>query len=453
MSFTVAIAGRPNVGKSTIFNRLAGKKSALVDNVPGLTRDRREEEVTLGDIAFSLIDTAGLEEAENETLEQLMMIQTEAALDEADIIFIVVDGRAGLTPTDEYFAGWIRKKNKPTILVMNKCEGNIPQSHIAEAFRLGFGEPVEFSAEHAMGLSELHDKLIETANEFIVKEEISDEDEPEEEQERLLQIAIAGRPNVGKSTLFNRLLRENRSIVSDVAGTTRDSVYVDWKFQGRDIRLVDTAGLRKRAKRRVDKLEKISVDDSFKAIQYANVVVLLLDATQALDKVDLTIADHILSEGRGLVIAANKWDLVDDKEKTMENIKTKLEFSLSQAKGVPVVTLSALEGKNTAKVISTALKTFDIWNKRISTGKLNKWLEKATSRHIPPLSKGRRISFKYATQTKGRPPTFLLFTSSSIGGLPDSYLKYLTNSLREEFGFAGVPIRISIKKSKNPYDR
>lgn len=433
------------MGKSTLFNRLTGKRSALVDNTPGLTRDRKEGVAMLGDMEFRLIDTAGLEEAENASVEALMMEQTEIAMQEADILCMVIDGRDGVTPTDEHFAGIVRRKNKPVCLLVNKCEGKKSEEGIQEAYNLGLGEPIPISAEHGLGLGELYTTLQE-----IQEKESFDNAIPQGDPDAI-QIAIVGRPNAGKSTLFNAFLGSERSIAGPVAGMTRDSVYVDWKYKNQSIQLVDTAGMRKRAKRH-EKLEKMAVDDTFKAIQYSSIVVLLVDGTSPLDKQDLTLADHVLSEGRGLIIGINKWDLVKDKDCTLENIQIKLEHSLSQAKGVPLITLSALNESNIFALMKEALRIYKLWNQRVSTGPLNRWLQKATSQHLPPLSGTRRIRLRYITQAKSRPPTFIIFSSSAVKDLPDSYLRYLMNSLRDEFKFYGTPVRITLRKSDNPYE-
>lgn len=446
MSFTVAIIGRPNVGKSTLFNRLTGKKLALVDNTPGLTRDRREAEAFIGPLSFTAIDTAGLEKAENKNMEALMMKQTEKAVDDADAVLMLIDGREGVTEMDKHFASWLRKKSKPIVLAVNKCESKKANSGIVESYTLGFGEPVAISAEHGEGMADLYDAI------SALKENIEEEN-IEEKSGDILYIAIVGRPNVGKSTLFNCLLGEDRAITSPIAGTTRDSVYVNWKFEGREIRLVDTAGIRKKPKRTADKIESLSVDDSFTAIKYANIVILMIDATEGLDKQDLLLADHIINEGRGILIAANKWDLVKEEKKAMQAIKDRIDISLSQAKDIPVLTLSAKKRGGVKPVIKRAISILDTWNKRISTGKLNRWLEETISRHIPPMSKGGRIKLRYMTQVKTRPPTFALFSTSNTKELPHSYLRYLMNSLRDEFGFAGVPIRIMLRKGKNPFEK
>ncbi len=447
MSFKIAILGRPNVGKSTLFNRLVGRKEALVDDIPGLTRDRKEAQASLGDLHFTLIDTAGLERAENASMESLMMEQTFFAAEEADLIIMMIDGREGLVPADEEFGRRIRKMNKPTFLIANKCEGKKISPGLSDAHRLGLGNPLPLSAEHGIGLNDLYDTLIATQAKYAF-----DKTADEEIDEEIIQISIVGRPNVGKSTFLNALIKENRSIASDIAGTTRDSVYVDWEYKGQPVKLVDTAGLRKRSKRH-ERLEKLSVNDSFKAIQYSNIVVLMLDATQAFEKMDMTLFDHIVNEGRGMVLALNKWDKVKDKKATLANVEEKLEFILTQARGIPVVTLSALDGQNVERVIDKCLTTFALWNKRVSTGKLNRWLQDTTAAHIPPLSKGRRINFKYMTQAKARPPTFIIFTSSNTNDLPESYIRYLKNSLQETFQFDGIPIRILVRKKENPFDK
>ncbi len=430
------------MGKSTLFNRLVGRKEALVDNTPGLTRDRREAIAELSDLRFRVIDTAGLEKAENESLESLMMQQTEKAADDADLLFMVIDGRAGVTSLDEYFAGWIRRKNKPVIMLVNKCENDSKSPGIVESYALGLGEPIAISAEHGIGIGSIYD---------IIAPYITGKGPEDDKKQEQLQIAIIGRPNVGKSTLFNQLLGDERSITGDMAGITRDSVYVEYQFNGQNIKLVDTAGIRKQAKRRGHRLEDLSVKDSMKAVQYANIVVLLLDATQALDRQDLTLADYIISEGRGMVIAVNKWDLVEDKKAVLREIEHKIEHSLYQARGVPIVTLSALHGRSVNKVIKTALDIFTLWDSRISTGKLNRWLERAIGEHPPPMVNGRAVKLRYITQIKSRPPTFAIFTTSKIRGLPESYLRYLTNSLRSEFSLNGVPIRLLLRKGDNPY--
>jgi GTP-binding protein len=449
MSLKVAIIGRPNVGKSTLFNRLVGEKLALVHDKPGLTRDRKDGTVTYIDKKFTLIDTAGLELAENGTLEELMMRQTLQAIEIADIILLTIDGRAGVTRVDEHFARLVRKKSKPTIMVVNKSETLKNTPGIGESYKLGFGEPVGVSAEHNIGIGDLIETIFEKAEQLkIPVDKIVEE---EEEQPDEIQIAIVGRPNVGKSTMFNRLLGEERSIASDFAGTTRDSIYIDWEYRGRKIKLVDTAGMRKRAKR-VDFLEQLSVSDTDKAVQYAHVAVLMIDAVQGIDKMDLAIAGNILDEGRGLVLVLNKWDAVENKTKMLEDVKIMTEYSLAQARSCPILTVSALEGWKVTDIIDNAIKVYESWNSRISTSKLNDWLKDATSENIPPMIAGRRVKLKYITQIKSRPPTFKIFTSSVIVGFPESYLRYLRNHMIRYFDFIGAPLRISLKKTHNPFE-
>lgn len=448
MSFKVAIIGRPNVGKSTIFNRLTGRKDAIVLDQPGLTRDRKEGLADIGGLKFTLIDTAGLERAETGTLEELMMQQTQTAIDDADVVLMTIDGRDGVTNMDTYFAQMIRKKGKPTLTVVNKAENENKAPGITESYKLGFGDPIPVSAEHNLGFGELMERLLE-----IVEEHGLDLGEQIEEEKSDMQICILGRPNVGKSTLFNSIIGEKRAIESSFSGTTRDSIYYDVNYGDHIIKLVDTAGIRKRMKR-TDLIEEMSVDDSLKALQYANVAIMVLDATVGIDKMDLHVAGNILEEGRGMVIAVNKWDAVDEDQKRIfkELLNEKLEFSLSQAKYCPVIFASALTGDNVKKILDASLKVYESWNMRVSTGKLNKWLKEATEINIPPLSNGKRVSLKYITQVKSRPPTFTIFTSSNLKNLPDSYHRYLKNSADKEFGFTGVPIRIIIRKSKNPFE-
>lgn len=448
MSFTIALVGRPNVGKSTLFNRLTGKKYALVDPTPGLTRDRREGEVELGDLSFTLLDTAGLEKAETGSLQAAMMQSTQTAIDSADMVLFLIDGREGLLPVDEDFAKQIRRQGKPTLMLANKCEGKKADARLHEAIRLGFGEPLMISAEQGFGMDELEIALKSIQEKYHFEAEtynVSSDDKG-------LQLAVVGRPNAGKSTLFNALIGEDRAIVSDVPGTTRDAVAVDTVFDDHPIKLVDTAGLRKQSKRTKDKVEKLAVDDSFRAIQYANVVILLVDGTAPLEKVELQIASHVLEEGRALVIAVNKWDQVEEKKHTLEEIDYRLEVQLAQAKAVPLVTISALKQKGLKPLMQEVLRIYQLWNARISTGKLNRWLERATSKHVPPLAQGQRIRLKYVTQVKSRPPTFAVFTTSRVKDLPDSYIRYLINDLREYFDFQGVPVRMHIRKQANPYE-
>jgi GTP-binding protein len=458
MPLRVAIVGRPNVGKSTLFNRLAGKKLALVDDTPGVTRDWRSAPARLAGLEFEIIDTAGLEEAFDSSLEARMRRQTERAIENADVILFLVDARAGITPMDRHFSGWLRKHPVPVILVANKAEGRAGAPGLYEAFELGLGEPVALSAEHGEGLGELFDALLPFFPKEDEEEPFPDPDAPEGEgaedggeitPERPLQLAIVGRPNAGKSTLLNALIGEERVLTGPEAGMTRDAITVDWTWGGKAVRLVDTAGLRRRA--RVDeKLEKLAVADALRVIRLAHVVVLVVDANAILDRQDLTIARMVIEEGRALVIAVNKWDMVEDRQAAQRQIDDKLQAQLSQAHGVSVVTVSALKGHRLDRLMDAVLKTYEVWNRRVTTAQLNRWLQHATDQHPPPLVEGRRIRIRYATQVKARPPTFALWISKPLD-LPDSYLRYLANGLREAFEMPGVPIRLLPRKGKNPY--
>ncbi len=443
MSFTVAIIGRPNVGKSTLFNRLVGKRLALVDDLPGVTRDRREAEGHIARLEFRVIDTAGLEDVFDNSLEARMRQQTELALAEADVALFVIDARAGVTPVDQHFGDWLRRSEVPVIVVANKCEGRAGEGGIYDAFGMGLGDPVAISAEHGEGMVDLHDALLPFAPD--------DDGEAAEEDpdNKPLMLAIVGRPNAGKSTLINRIIGQDRLLTGPEAGITRDSISVDWEHEGRIIRLYDTAGMRRRA-RVNQKLEKLAVADGLRAVQFAEIVVLLIDATQPLERQDLVIARQTEEEGRGLVIGVNKWDLVEDGAETMSEIRYKLETQLAQIKGVPIVTFSALKGRGVDKLLPTVLKAEKAWNLRVSTARLNRWIEEMTRKHPPPLVDGRRFRIRYMTQVKARPPTFSLFTSSG-GQLPSAYERYLVNGLRDTFGLHGVPIRITLRKSKNPF--
>ena len=444
MTFTLAIVGRPNVGKSTLFNRLVGKSHAIVDDTPGVTRDRREAEGRLGDLRFKIIDTAGLEDADDESLEARMQIQTEAALQEADVALMLLDARAGVTPLDKHFSQTLRRLGTPVVLVANKCEGKAVEAGIGEAYGLGLGDPIPISAEHGQGLSELYDALLP----FEFDETGAEEDD--DEQERALKLAIVGRPNVGKSTLINRLLDEDRMLTGPEAGITRDSIAIEWDYEGRRIQLADTAGLRRKARIR-EKLESLSVDDTLRTIRYAEVVVLLLDAEEPMEKQDLTIARFVVEEGRALIVALNKWDLVKAKgTKALQQLHDRLERSLPQVRGVPIVTMSALTGRGSENLLPEVLAIHDIWNTRVSTSKLNDWLNLITEEHPPPLASGRRIRLRYMTQPKTRPPTFAIFVNRPEK-LPDSYLRYLANRLRQDFNLPGVPLRLATRKGKNPY--
>jgi GTP-binding protein len=444
MGFTVAIIGRPNVGKSTLFNRLVGQRLALVDNTPGVTRDRREGEAALGDLRFRVIDTAGLDEAEAGSLGARMQEQTERALAEADVALLLVDARAGVTPLDRHFADRLRRASTPVVLVTNKVEGRAGESGLAEAFALGLGEPVAISAEHGEGMAELYAALVPFA-----KPEAAPAEAPAAAAERPLQLAVIGRPNVGKSTLVNRLLGEERVLTGPEAGITRDAITVLWHWRGRAVRLIDTAGLRRRTKVEA-KLEKLSVAETLRAIRFAEVVVLVVDATQGLERQDLAVAEMVEEEGRALVLAVNKWDLVEDKAAAQRRIKERLETSLPQLQGIRLVMLSALSGAGVGKLMPAVIETHQAWNRRIPTPRLNRWLARVQERHPPPLVSGRRLKLRYMAQANIRPPTFALFASKP-GALPEAYRRYLVNLMREDFDLPGVPIRMMLRKGKNPY--
>lgn len=449
MSFTVAIIGRPNVGKSTLFNRLTGKRQALVDDQPGVTRDRREGDANLGGLEFKIMDTAGLEEAEDGSLAARMTAQTQAAVKDADVAMMVIDGRAGVTAMDEHFASWLRKQKRPIILVVNKAEGKAGRNVAAEAYKLGLGEPIAISAEHGEGLSELYDALSKFAPKNENENEDGEEEIAEDTVEKPLQLAIVGRPNVGKSTLFNHILGEERVLTGPEAGITRDAIMVDHTFEGRTFKLVDTAGMRRKANVNA-KVEKLSVADTLETIKYAHVVVLVLDAEMPLEKQDNTIAALVEQEGRCMVIAINKWDLVADKTAYIKTIYQRLEHVLPQVKGIPVIPISGKTGHNVTKLLHECFRMYDLWNAHISTGQLNRWLEAALEKNTPQLVSGRRVKIRYMVQKTARPPTFILFSNTS--DVPEHYIRYLTNDLREAFDLPGVPIRIRIKKNKNPYD-
>jgi GTP-binding protein len=453
--FTAAIVGRPNVGKSTLFNRLVGRRMALVHDAAGTTRDRKEGRACLFDLAFRVIDTAGLEEAAPKAIETRMVAQTLKAAGDADLILFMIDARAGLTPLDRHFADRLRKFGKPLLLLANKCEGRAGSAGLAEAFALGLGEPIALSAEHGEGMAELYHALTAFVPAAARKGEGAAAG-GEAPPARPLTLAIVGQPNAGKSTLMNRLLGEERVIVGPEPGLTRDSIAIDWQWKGRPVKLVDTAGLRRKAKA-VDALERLAAIDAMRAIQFADIVVLLIDAAtvqdfgHGIEKQDLQIAAHVEAEGRGLVVAVNKWDLVADPAKQRRLARESLERSLAQIHDVPLVTLSALEGTNLDRLMQEVLAVEGKWNKRVSTSRLNRWLAGALEANPPPMVKGRRIKIRYMTQARTRPPTFALFASQAER-LPESYARYLANGLRKAFGFAGVPLRLHVRGGDNPFD-
>ena len=445
MTATVAIVGRPNVGKSTLFNRLVGQKLALVDDRPGVTRDRREGDARLGPLSFRIIDTAGLEEAEEGSLMRRMREQTEAAIAEADVILFLMDARAGVLPADQPFVELVRRSGKPVVLVANKAEGGAGTAGAYDAFSLGLGEPVAFSAEHGEGMGELFDALLPYVGE-------EDEEQKDEGGDgKPLKVAIVGRPNSGKSTLINQLIGADRLLTGPEAGITRDAIAIDWQWRGRPIKLFDTAGLRKRA-RVQDKLEKLSVGDALRAVRFAEVVVVLLDATIPFEKQDLSIVDLIEQEGRAIVIGLNKWDLVADKPGLLKELREKATRLLPQVRGAPLVPISGLAGVGLDRLMQAVVGAYEVWNRRIATARLNQWLEGALAANRPPAVSGRRIKIRYMTQAKARPPTFAIF-GNQLEALPKSYTRYLVNGLREAFDLPGVPIRVSLRTGKNPFDK
>lgn len=448
MAVKIAIVGRPNVGKSTLFNRLAGKRLALVHETPGLTRDRREADALIGEIRVRLIDTAGLEDAEQGTIPARMRSQTEAAISEADILLFVVDARAGVVPADEMFADLARSSGKPVVLVANKCEGRAAEAGVYDAYSLGLGEPVAISAEHSEGIGELY-AIIEQAAQDHDREGVPLEQDGEEDTDRPLRLAIVGRPNAGKSTLANALLGEERMITGPEAGITRDSISADLHWKDRDIRLFDTAGLRKKAKVAAGP-ETLSVGDALRAIRFAEVVILVIDAQVPFEKQDLQIADLVAQEGRALVIAVNKWDLVSGKKAYLAELQQEVERLVPQVKGVPLVPVSALQSTGLDRLMDAVLRIYETWNLRLPTAALNRWLEEAQERHPPPAVRGKRIRLRFMTQPNARPPTFVVFCSRA-DKLPESYRRYLVQGLRSAFDMPGVPIRLNLRKGKNPY--
>lgn len=454
MTLKIAIIGRPNVGKSTLFNRLAGRKVALVHDKPGVTRDRRELSVKLRDIDLIIIDTAGYEFSKTDNLEYRMWLQTQKAIQDADICLFLFDAREGLHPYDEHLASLVRESHKPVILLANKCEGKVQEDGIYEAYKLGLGQPIPFSAEHGLGLDDLYDSIVEFQSSSLMthlntKEIQNTDDLSQELSSSPIQLAIVGRPNVGKSTLVNALLNEDRMLTGDEAGVTRDAITSLLQWKGHKINIVDTAGLRRQS-RISDSLEKMSAASTKHAAFMAQVVVLVLDSDAVLDKQDLTIARQVLDEGRALIIAINKWDIANRKE-TLDRLNYKLQTSLTQADGIPTVTISALKKEGLDKLMNAVFKVYQRWNTRIPTAPLNNWFQDILTNNPPPLGKNkRRIKLRYITQAKIRPPSFYVF-SSNPEGLPDAYLRYLTNSMREVFDLKGIPLRITVRKTDNPY--
>ena len=446
MSFTVAIIGRPNVGKSTLFNRLVGRPLALVDDRPGVTRDRREGEGQIAGLAFRLIDTAGLEEAAPETLAGRMQAQTARSLDDADVALLVIDAREGLTPADRHFARWLRRAGKPVIVIANKAESRAALGEIGDAFTLGLGEPVPLSAQHGEGLGELYERLAPFAP---PEEEEAEEEADAASAEKPLRLAIVGRPNVGKSTLVNRLIGEDRVLTGPEPGLTRDAIAIEWQWAGRKVRLIDTAGMRRRA-RIEERLEKLSVADTLRAVRFAETVILVTDALQPFERQDLTIANLVAEEGRAIVLAADKWDLVGDRRAVLAQLRERVEEALPQLRGVPLVPVSGLTGQGLDALMQAVFAADAVWNRRVPTAALNRWLAAIQQHHPPPLAAGRRLKLRYMTQVNTRPPTFALFASQP-GELPESYRRYLVNTLRDDFDLPGTPIRLMLRKGKNPY--
>ncbi|CAN1566983.1 COG1160 Predicted GTPases [Rhabdaerophilaceae bacterium] len=476
MPLIVALVGRPNVGKSTLFNRLVGKKLALVDDRPGVTRDRRLGEARIGPDRFMVIDTAGLEDSAADSLSARMRQQTEAAIGEADVVLFLTDGRAGIMPDDRHFAEIVRRSGKPVILAANKAEGKLGLSGAYEAFSLGLGEPLAISAEHGDGMGEFYEAILPLidakeeeeealraaeahlarleAGEDNAANDVTDasegDDEDDAEANRSVRIAIVGRPNAGKSTLINTMLGEDRLLVGPEAGITRDSIGLDWEWRGRKIKVFDTAGLRKRA-RIEDKLEKLAAADAIRAVKFAEVVVILLDATIALEKQDLTIIDLCEREGRAVVIGLNKWDLIETRGATLSTLREEATNLLPQVRGCPIIPLSGLAGQGIDKLMEGVLTAHKFWNARVPTAKLNRWLEGVVNNHPPPAVSGRRIKLRYATQVKSRPPHFAIF-GNQLDALPEAYRRYLVNSMRETFNLPGVPIRLTVRTTENPFE-
>ena len=454
MSFTVAIVGRPNVGKSTLFNRLVGKHLALVDNTPGVTRDRREGQARLGDLEFQVFDTAGLDDAPPDTLSERMRQQTEVAMAAADVVLFLIDARAGPLPADRSFADLVRRSAKRAILVANKSESRAAEAGILQAYELGLGDPVAVSAEHGEGLADLYAALREALPDETERKDTLPEGKAViagSAAQAPIRIAVVGRPNSGKSTLINRILGEERLLTGVEAGTTRDAIAVDVNWHGRKFRLHDTAGLRRRSRIEA-KLEKLSVADALNALRFAEVVILLVDAQRPFEEQDLRIADLVEREGRALVIGMNKWDLVESRPGAIKKLREEVDHWLPQVRGVAALPISGLTGEGLDRLMQAAIEAHAVWNRRTETSTLNRWLGEVVATHPPPAVAGRRIRLDYITQPKSRPPTFVLFTSRA-DAVPDAYRRYLVNSLRESFDLPGTPIRLTLREKKNPYAR
>jgi len=448
MSFTVAIVGRPNVGKSTLFNRLIGRRLALVDDEPGVTRDRREGEGRLGDLAFKVIDTAGLEDAQRESLSGRMQAQTAAAMAEADAVLFLVDARAGGNVADRAFADLVRKSGKPAILVANKSEGRAGEAGMLESYALGLGEPVPISAEHGEGMADLYDAL-RAALPHATAHEAPEELVGDSAEDRAIRIAVVGRPNTGKSTLINRLLGDERLLTGPEPGITRDAIAVDLDWRGQRLRVYDTAGLRRRP-RISEKLEKLSVADALNAVRFAEVAIVLIDAQTPFEEQDLRIVDLVEREGRAIVIGINKWDLIEPEPGALTRLRERTDRILPRIKGVPVVVLSARSGAGLDQLMAGVHEAHEVWNRRVPTAALNRFLTHAVQAHPPPAAHGRRPGLDYMTQPKSRPPTFVLF-SSRASALPETYRRYLVNGLRDAFALPGTPIRLTLRTKANPY--
>ena len=463
MSFTLAIVGRPNVGKSTLFNRLVGRRLALVDDQPGVTRDLREGEARLGDLRFTVIDTAGLEDANDESLQGRMRRLTERAVDMADICLFMIDARTGVTSTDEMFAEILRKRSDHVIVAANKSEGRAADAGVIEAYSLGLGEPVRLSAEHGEGMNDLYSQLMPIADEYAKRAEsnapetdvaVDDEDEDAPRIptiEKPLQIAVVGRPNAGKSTLINKILGEERLLTGPEAGITRDAISLRINWNDTPTRIFDTAGMRKKAKVQ-EKLEKLSVSDGLRAVKFAEVVVVLLDAEIPFEQQDLRIADLAEREGRAVVVAVNKWDIEEDKQEKLKELKEEFTRLLPQLRGAPLITVSAKTGRGLDRLHAAILKAHEVWNRRVPTAALNRWLTGMLEQHPPPAPQGKRIKLRYMTQAKTRPPGFVVMCSHP-DKMPESYARYLVNGLREDFDMPGTPIRLMMRGQgdKNPY--